>query len=333
MERTAFTKPRRFDFDLDLPPNKRWTDILESFSDSKTRIARAIDDELMELGFVRYVILFVAWIYTRIARFSHHAEITSISKAWSIPVHKVWIMQYLYEFSTACTSIVGKAGGHWTLFRTLDWDIDIMRELTIELRFVKNGRTLGVVTTWAGYVGVLTMLSGNGFALSVNYRQGGSRLFAGLRMMFRFWPIGYLLRDLLETNASVHGAKQALRHGCLISSSYVVLCDRHGAHALFERGPFDPQRLTERRDAWIIQTNLDAKHIDDLEVPDILDSRARLRFAHEILDNEIRFRNVGELVAALAKGPIVNKETVFLCTMVPEQGSLVSSVTRRVEMN
>lgn len=38
----------------------------------------------------------------------------------------------------------------------MDWGMEFLKPLTIEVDFVKGGRSQYVATTWVGYVGVLT---------------------------------------------------------------------------------------------------------------------------------------------------------------------------------
>jgi len=38
----------------------------------------------------------------------------------------------------------------------MDWGMDYLKALTIELDFQKSGKTVFLATSWPGYVGVLT---------------------------------------------------------------------------------------------------------------------------------------------------------------------------------
>jgi len=87
-------------------------------------------------------------------------------------------LQLVYEASTCCTSIVvedDKGVPHhmfapdlpfyrfllivyklciciYYLFsRTMDWELDFLEPLTIEIDFQRGGKTLYVATSWAGY--------------------------------------------------------------------------------------------------------------------------------------------------------------------------------------
>jgi hypothetical protein len=71
------------------------------------------------------------------------------------------LLQLVYEASAACTSIVvpqdpTQGDSIPQHIRTMDWGMEFLRPLTIEVEFTKGGRTLYVATTWVGYVGVLT---------------------------------------------------------------------------------------------------------------------------------------------------------------------------------
>ena len=50
----------------------------------------------------------------------------------------------------------------------MDWELDLLKPLTIEVDFQKAGKTAYVATTWAGYVGVFTGLRpGNPFTVFI----------------------------------------------------------------------------------------------------------------------------------------------------------------------
>ena len=80
------------------------------------------------------------------------------------------------EALCGCTTCIVKgdplqAKGKLFLARTLDWDMPVLREFTIEVSFVQKKKEVFRATTWAGYVGVLTGLRRGSFAAAVNFRS------------------------------------------------------------------------------------------------------------------------------------------------------------------
>ncbi|TEB36775.1 hypothetical protein FA13DRAFT_1787132 [Coprinellus micaceus] len=55
-------------------------------------------------------------------------------------------------------------------FRNLDWEMDILRDLLIQVEYVREGEVIARAVTYAGYTGVLTGVR-EGLSLSLNYRQ------------------------------------------------------------------------------------------------------------------------------------------------------------------
>lgn len=53
-----------------------------------------------------------------------------------------------------CTALAQDSGPQH--IRTMDWGMEWLRPLTIEVDFIRGGKTQYVATTWVGYVGVLT---------------------------------------------------------------------------------------------------------------------------------------------------------------------------------
>jgi hypothetical protein len=106
----------------------------------------------------------------KIGKIYYSEELQGIADASGIPVGKISLLQIAYEIFAACTSIVvnmEQPDGHVCPFhiRTMDWEMDMLDALTIEVDFVRRGATVFTATTWAGYVGVL--VSGRPFYVKI----------------------------------------------------------------------------------------------------------------------------------------------------------------------
>ena len=70
-------------------------------------------------------------------------------------------------------------------------------DVSLQVEFVRGGEIQFVGTTWAGYVGLLTVMRPGCYSLSVNYRRNAKP--SGLRnlwnAMTKCWPVGW---DLLS---------------------------------------------------------------------------------------------------------------------------------------
>lgn len=95
----------------------------------------------------------------------------------------------------------------------MDWGMEWLRPLTIEVDFRRGGETQYVATTWVGYVGILTgmffsmkrnMRSKScllgmrpyGYSVSVNFRVTSGAYWKNIKKaILRAWPIGICLRS------------------------------------------------------------------------------------------------------------------------------------------
>lgn len=185
-------------------------------------------------------------------------ELISISKATGIHLGKLTMMQLMYEMCACCTSVVvnNSQTGHPMHIRrynvqfktmplllfcflsgTMDWDADFLKDLTIELEFIKKGKPIAIVTTWLGYVGVFTGMrlnsmgseneqkNTNGYTVSLNFRRSDRpSLWTNIVRTLRYeWPVGFLIRHVLETVDSMDEAFLRLARTRLVAPCYLIL--------------------------------------------------------------------------------------------------------------
>merc|ERR1712137_235126 len=107
----------------------------------------------------------------------------------------------------------------------MDWELPDLKALTIEIEFCRGEQTLFVCTTWPGYVGVLTGMRPGAYSCSVNFRVTGSNYLVNLRNAVTYcWPIGFLLRAVLEEDVDYATAVRSLAASELISPVYFTCC-------------------------------------------------------------------------------------------------------------
>jgi len=215
------------------------------------------------------------------------------------------IMQFAYEFYTLCTSVGLEDpfdNDTPVLIRTMDWPMDVLGPLTVQLEFTKNGTSLFHAATWFGFAGgvftgmrsvdLLSNSSNEPYAISVNYRlSDGPRgflhfvrqLISGKRQ-----ATGQIVRRILEEKADFGQAAASLKYASLVSTCYFTIVGSEPGHGLvITRGPDScetrqslRQKSTEPSTpiVHIIQTNTD--HIDSGTFApgseDIFDSKGRV---------------------------------------------------------
>lgn len=82
-------------------------------------------------------------IFTTTGAVYYSQELQAVATQAEIPVGLLAIVQLSYEFFACCTSIIkedaNKVPHH---IRTMDWEGDILRKMTIECAFQRKGKTI-----------------------------------------------------------------------------------------------------------------------------------------------------------------------------------------------
>lgn len=160
-------------------------------------------------------------------------ELKAIAAQSKMPLGLLVVMQLIYECSAHCTSIVCRGhDGNPVHIRTMDWEMDFLRPMTIEVEFYRKGQPIAMATTWAGYVGVLTgmRMGDEGFSVSVNFRISGDSFWENLKTAVGgSWPIGFLVREssgetvTTAKHTDFITARQILRNSPVIAPVYFTL--------------------------------------------------------------------------------------------------------------
>ena len=121
------------------------------------------------------------FILRRVREPEENAEIRVLARAGGNPLHVVVAFNVMLDILLGCTSgaarvfdaasPASKQATRMLHFRTLDWAMDVLRQLTVELDFVRHegGPVIATSVTYLGYVGVLTGVR-KGLSLSLNFR-------------------------------------------------------------------------------------------------------------------------------------------------------------------
>ncbi|OIW25396.1 hypothetical protein CONLIGDRAFT_656996 [Coniochaeta ligniaria NRRL 30616] len=114
-----------------------------------------------------------------------NAELQGIAKAADLPMYLLVAFNVVLDLLLGCTSggvrveepaasrssAQTKWRSHIVHFRTLDWGMDPLRELVVELEYVRSpgGPVVATTVGYFGYVGVLTGVR-KGLSMSLNFR-------------------------------------------------------------------------------------------------------------------------------------------------------------------
>jgi N-acylethanolamine-hydrolysing acid amidase len=108
----------------------------------------------------------------------YYDEVVGISKYLGIDKRLVLLIQFVYDFSSFCTSIVAAEAGTGNVIHARNLDFlnpEIMRNITYEAHFYKNEKLLYRATMFSGLNGVMTGERPNGFSISLNSRNPSYR--------------------------------------------------------------------------------------------------------------------------------------------------------------
>lgn len=200
-----------FTVDLRKPPEERWSEVVAYFREPMSRVFRQMTEEMLPaLGSAG---TFFMDPLTAL-NFPEHikSEICSIAREVGVQCNHLKIIQLAYELNAACTSIGAVFPGGAKLFRTMDWELSLLQELSATFHFVGDDFKYSA-SSWAGYVGVLTGVraassKSDGLAISVNFRRRtNSPLSHGVvwgkvfGMVTGAETVGFLLRRVLGGRA------------------------------------------------------------------------------------------------------------------------------------
>jgi hypothetical protein len=321
---------KRYKFNLDLPPKERWTHILDDYKDKLPKLKATID-AIMNMvsvkGLVYSSLNFLISCYKNQIMF--YDELSSISQATGIEFGKLLLMQLIYEASSACTCLVTRVNNEYVMYRTMDWAMPFLKDITIELEIIKGGKTLAISPTWVGCVGMFTIHIPNKYSIAINYRRTKPIGFTSLlqniyRTLSMSWPISYLVRRIAESNIEYEEAVKLLQEATIISPCYITVysfsksciitrsIDSQETHSI----NVDPNNNINNDKLFLVQTNRD--NVDKLSNPvaldDILYSTKRYELASElikIMNNN--WPSLEELFTKMSIQPIINDETIYAC--------------------
>lgn len=302
----------RVPFNLSLPPRERWAPVIVHLP-VEFHILRTFVHSLetfLKARRVYFMVQLLAYWYRRYLK-AHRfyaeylEEMEGFCRLLQCSCSTFILLQFIYEFGATCTSILFRNySGEVCHFRTLDWKMPILRNLTFCMDVSRNGVPLYQNITFLGYLGLYTAQRNMGdspFSLSLNYRplHDGHRhdfatilgmLIRNIARPFRgYEPNGFALRHAIENCASYPAVVQRLETCKFSAPCYLMIAGASQATRLVRTWdpaasyPFSPWHTAHLQDwptalwTWwhpaksdlsttipLIQTNMDPARIDYL---------------------------------------------------------------------
>ncbi|KAJ5562953.1 hypothetical protein N7535_002602 [Penicillium sp. DV-2018c] len=274
------TEPPVFRINLSLPPEERYKAIARLYKKKMRAVADIFDEVIHNIApkIPRKPIHWLARtclrkLYTK----EETAEIRGISRVTGIDLYILIGFNVVLDLLMGCTSGgVRMHDGLWTRmvhFRTLDWGMDALRDLIVQLEYIRADepdKVLASCITYVGFVGVLTGVR-KGLSVSLNFRAvHDSRrdwgfywnhllVFLGFRQ-----SITSLLRQIIIPGPVVSDSPLSSTStiwdvivevpGMRTTAAYLILCD--GSKTMAMEKDFD-SAVWRTSDSFLIKTNHD----------------------------------------------------------------------------
>uniref|UniRef100_A0A673FSG4 Acid ceramidase n=1 Tax=Sinocyclocheilus rhinocerous TaxID=307959 RepID=A0A673FSG4_9TELE len=303
---------------LDLPPSKRWTDVI---TDKKNDVNAFVPSgkliDLVDKDLVNFILC---------------------------DSGEVVLFNIFYEVFTVCTSLVAEdVNGNLIHARNLDfglfmgWDLknrswiitEKLKPLVVNIDFRRNNQTVFKSTNFAGYVGMLTGIHPRSFTLTMNERFTLDGGYIGILE----WILGkrdgmwmsFLTRSVLENATSYESAKALLSDTKLLAPAYFILGgNQPGQACIITRSrthSINPLELDVKNGRWyVLETNY-----DHWKEPLFLDDRRTpaMKCMNQTTQADISIKTVYDV---LSTKPVLNKLTTYTTLMEVSKGTLESYI-------
>jgi beta subunit of N-acylethanolamine-hydrolyzing acid amidase len=279
--------PPVFRIDLSLPPSSRYVALAEQYCSRLRGLMQLFTWLLADAGIPTRLFSLVhriaAVLLRRVNSSEEDLELQGISRVTQVPMYLLVLFNVFLDLLMGCTSGAVRSveegqppvQSKMLHFRTLDWSMDPLREVVVQLEYVKSAsqtpeNVLATSLTYAGYVGVLTGVR-RGLSMSLNFRpQHNASTFADhikfyahnlLVLLGRRQSISSLIRSYLIPDDETHSA-EPLTLDCLAetlpskasTAAYLIFSDGQSAITI------EKDRVTgqvRRSRSLIVMTNHD----------------------------------------------------------------------------
>uniref|UniRef100_A0A0B7BT65 Acid ceramidase n=1 Tax=Arion vulgaris TaxID=1028688 RepID=A0A0B7BT65_9EUPU len=337
------TQVKSFVINLDLPPEKRWTQLAEAKGAEIKALLDAfkqyVKDWTKAADLIIYFVDTMGGALDNTMPYPFAAELRGIANGSGINLGEMILYNLFYEFFTFCTSIVAEdPSGELYHARNLDfglflgWDLKNMtwtiteklRPLIVNLDWQRGGQTVFKSVNFAGYIGILTAIKPQLFTLSMNERFNIDGGFIGvIKWLFgnhnETW-MGFLTRSVMENATSYQEAKVQLSKTIMLAPAYFILGgNSSGQGTVITRARENAVDVWDMKNAsgwYILETNY-----DHWKNPLIVDDRRGP--AHKCM-NQMGQQNVGfaGIFNVLSTQPVLNKLTTYTALMNVGKGTL-----------
>lgn len=289
-------------YNIDISNPKCWTQVV---SDHKQHILEVLDtmrplysNHLFKFKWALYLYSWTGGIIL------YENEIREVAKLLDISFEECLLFQITYELCSACTSAILKSNGQYVHVRTMDWDLELLKKITISCTFYDKDKYLFDAVGWAGCVGIFTGLKKNYYTISLNYRRTATpSMWTNIKALFGgCYPSSFYIRSLLESNDDPIERTKKVK--LVAPAYYTILTKEQGVTIIRDRDAY------KIKSAPYVQTNCDDVNCGD----DIMYSYDRIKQMNKILGLDMSLTN---LIAYVSQFPVSNESTIYTTIMTP----------------
>ncbi|KAK6492658.1 N-acylethanolamine-hydrolyzing acid amidase-like [Huso huso] len=257
--------PPQFNISLDQPPEERWLPLTKHFDGAFMRKAAA---QVIDSTVPKWVHRAVEPIAAALEEFfpqPYAGEIRGVATGFGLSIGDVVLLNFAYETTAFCTSIVSQdTKGNIYHGRNLDYEHDdILRNITVDVQFIRNGQVAYKGTTFVGLVGLWTGQSSNKFTISGDeHAQGYWWENAFAAFVRKNTPVSWLMRNTLEEAEDFEDAVMKLAKIPIIADVYYIVAGARPNQGVVvtrnREGPADIWPLDPVNGRWYqVETNYD----------------------------------------------------------------------------
>jgi len=328
---------KRHVVNLDLPPIQRWTSIVTTYKNQYGPLIAWLDKTIPPAVQKLIDPIFENFDQYIPAPFGDEIRgVAQVLQTVGIDMGKVVLLNLIYDLTApgfhisrendnglgvlACTSIVAQAqNGQILHARNLDYSIDGLKNITIQVDFQRNGTTIFSGTHFAGYVGILSGMRAGGWSVTVDERDrdGPGTVIDNILHLFKGGhSLGFFLRSALETNKTFDEAPNAATSVHLLAPVYLIMAGtKTNEAAVITRDrekPDDVWRLSLPTVWNLVETNYDHwKPSGDTRAATAIKGMATMSPANVTLDG---------MFAVISTPPVLNRGTAYSTKMNPATG-------------
>jgi hypothetical protein len=155
--------PPVFTIDLSLAPDQRYVELARAYKDRILNLTSLFDELLEQAGLPRKAIKWLARVLLRrLYTLEQTQEIRGIHNVTGVDMYLLVALNVLLDTFMGCTSggmrIKDGRKDKMAHFRCLDWSMDELRHVLVQLDFIerRGGPVVATTINYVGYVGVLT---------------------------------------------------------------------------------------------------------------------------------------------------------------------------------